>query len=313
MINNYDEAYYLRNFRYGRAYWNTSSYYGAVFMMMLDVKRFVNLYQLTFTLPQVQANLAGIENLNPVLPQAFTDAIQLDLRQSVKLAAAFYNAVIKQSDMDRSFRDQYDNFTGSLTRLGVGADKIFAARFFMGNDAFPLDPNNAGVPVSFVPLRDELLIGGFIENMLSDSFVNSGQHYLGFSDMSRAYFAINAASYFDFTGNRGAIELTRVACFKRSTFATAFNVDLTTHALGAAPSTDVRLALLTPTYNANADAYFVDEPQVVVMRFNGDFYVAGLIKNPYSAGMYFTQDLNGVLNSYRNYALLTEGRLPECR
>jgi hypothetical protein len=90
-------------------------------------------------------------------------------------------------------------------------------------------------------------------------------------------------------------------------------VDLTTHALGAAPSTDVRLALLTPTYNASADAYFVDEPQVVVMRFNGDFYVAGLIKNPYSAGLYFTQDLNGVLNSYRNYSLLTEGRLPECR
>lgn len=313
MINNYDESYYLRNFRYGRAYWNTGSYYGAVFMTMLDVKRFVNLYQLTFTLPQVQAELAGIDNLNPILPQAFTDQIQLDLRQSVKLAAAFYNAVIKQQDIDRSFRDQYDNFTGSLTRLGIGADKIFAARFFMGNDAFPLDPNNAGVPVSFVPLRDDLLIGGFVESMLSDSFVNSGQHYLGFSDMSRAYFAINAASNFDFTGNRGAIELTRVACFKRSTFATAFNVDLTTHALGAAPSTDVRLALLTPTYNASADAYFVDEPQVVVMRFNGDFYVAGLIKNPYSAGLYFTQDLNGVLNSYRNYSLLTEGRLPECR
>jgi len=313
LINNYDEAYYLRNFRYGRAYWNTGSYYGAVFNMMLDVKRFVNLYQLTFTLPQVTSNLSGIENLNPILPQAFTDAIQLDLRQSVRLAAAFYNAVIKQGDIDRSFRDQYDNFSGSLTRLGIGADKVFAARFFMGNDAFPLDPNNAGVPVSFVPLRDDLLIGGFIETMLSDSFVNSGQMYLGFSDMSRAYFAINAASYFDFTGSRGAIELTRVACFKRSTFSAAFNVDLTTHDLGSTPSTDVKLALLTPTYNASADAYFVDEPQVVVMRFNGDFYVAGLIKNPYSSGMYFTQDLNGVLNSYRNYALLTEGRLPECR
>ncbi|WP_176736814.1 zinc-dependent metalloprotease [Oligoflexus tunisiensis] len=313
MINNYDEAYHMRNFRYGRAYWNTGSYYGSVFMTMFDIKRFVNLYQLTFTLPQVTASLAGIEGLNPVLPDAFTNAIQLDLRQSVKLSAAFYNAVIKQGDIDRSFRDQYDTFSGSLTRLGIGADKIYAARFFMGNDAFPLDPNNAGVPVSFVPLRDDLLIGGFIETMLSDSFINSGQHYLGFSDMSRAYFAINAASYFDFTGNRGAIELTRVSCFKRATFAAAFNVDLTTHPLGAAPSTDVRLALLTPTYNASADAYFVDEPQVVVMRYNGDFYVAGLIKNPYSSGMYFTQDLNGVLNSYRNYALLTEGRLPECR
>ncbi|MDQ3233728.1 MAG: hypothetical protein M3Q07_18065, partial [Pseudobdellovibrionaceae bacterium] len=155
----------------------------------------------------------------------------------------------------------------------------------------------------------------FIESMLSDSFVNSGQMYLGFSDMSRAYFAINAASNFDFTGNRGAIELTRVACFKRSTFAAAFNVDLNNNDLGDPPGTDVKLALLTPTYNASADAYFVDEPQVVVMRYNGDFYVAGLIKNPYSAGMYLaaSPDLNGILNSYRNYALLTEGRLPECR
>ncbi len=316
MIEAYDEAYYIRNFRYGRAFWNTGSYNNSVFMTMLDIKRFVNLYALTFDKAQIRNKLSGIPELNPVLPEAFGDAIGTDLRQAVKLSAAFYNAIIKQGILDRSFRDQYDDFSGALMKQGIGADKIFASRFLMGNDAFPLDPNRGGTPVSFVPLRDDPLIGNFVDRMLSDSFVNAGDMYLGFSDMGRAYFSINAASYFDFTGNRGAIELTRVACFKKASFAAAFNLNPDSVSIGGNPPGPLNLAILTPTYNANADSYFADEPNVAVIRLLGDFYVAGLNKNPYATALFtkaLQPDVNGILNSYRNYNLLTEGRIPECR
>ncbi len=314
-IEAYDEAYYLRNFRYGRAFWYTDNYNNQVFSTMLDVKRFVNLYNLTFSRDQIRSKLSGVKDLNPFSADAFADSLAVDLRQSVKLSAAFYNAIIKQRDLDRSFVDQYDDFSGSLTRLGIAADKIFASRFLLGNDAFPLDPNRAGVPVSFVPLRDDLLIGSFVDRMLSDSYVNAGEMYQGFSDMGRAYFAINAASYFDFTGLRGAVELTRIACFKKASFALAFNLNPDAVSIGGNPPVPLELALLTPTYNANADFYFADEPSVLVIRLNGDYYVAGLNKNPYAAALYLKQsvDVNGILNSYRNFNLLTEGRIPECR
>jgi hypothetical protein len=309
MIENYEEAYWIRNFRYGRAFWNTGAHSSSIFGTMASIKRFVAFHQQAFETNDVIARLSQKQDFNIFAAQAVANSIRLDMDRAVHLSAAFYAAIIKQADIDRSYRDSYDNFSGSLTRLGIMSDKVFAARFFMGDEGYPLNPNTPS-PLSFVPLRNDPLIGPILENILFDVYLNAGQMYPGYDSLIRSYFALNAASYFDFSGSRGAIELVRVSCFKKASFEAAFNVDADAY---GTPPRPIDLASITPTYNGNVDPYFRDEPQIVVVRYNSDYYVAGLNKNPYAAALIANGDLNGALNNYLNISILTEGRIPECR
>lgn len=310
VIESYDEAYWIRNFRYGRAFWNTYNYPSGVFRTMLEAKRFVNFYRLTFRPDQIQAELANIPGLNPFVPQLVSDAVGADLRAAAKLSAAFLKAVMNQSSLDRPYFDSYDDFSGALTRQGIMYDKIFAARFLMGDDAFPLNPNNGFGPVSFVPLRDDTLIGTFVNSLLADAYINSGEMYSGYDNLLRTYFALNAASNFDFGGGRVAIDLVRIACFRKASFESSFGIDADTAGAGG-----TRLVSGSFTYTAgvNTDPYFADETAINVVQLNGDYYVAGLTKNPYAAALIAKGDIAGVLNSQRNFFLITEGRIPECR
>lgn len=309
-IEAYDEAYWIRNYRYGRAFWNTGAYPMGVFRTMLEAKRFVSLYRLTFRPDQIQAELANIPGLNPFVPQMISDAVGNDLRQAARLSASFLKAVMNQSFIDRPYFDSYEDFSGALNRMGIAYDKIFAARFLMGDDAFPLNPNNGFGPVSFVPLRDDSLIGSFINNLLADAYINSGEMYSGYDNLQRSYFALNAASNFDFGGGRVAIDLVRFACFRKATFESSFGIDADTAGQGG-----TRLVTGSFTYTAgvNTDPYFADESSINVVLLNGDYYVAGNTKNPYAAALITKGDIAGVLNSHRNFFLITEGRIPECR
>ncbi len=310
MIQSYDEAYWIRNFRYSRAFWNTDNYAWSTFRTMLDVKRFVSLYRLTFQQSQIQAELANIPGLNPFVPQLISDAIANDLRQAAKLSASFLRAVMNQSFLDRPYFSSYEDFNGALTRQGISYDKVFAARFLMGDDPFPLNPNNGFGPVSFIPLRDDPLIGTFIDNILSDAYINSGDMYSGYDNLERTYFAINAASNFDFGGGRVAIDLVRIACFKKASFEASFGIDADTAGPGG---TALQAGSFTYTAGTNTDPYFADETAANVILLNGDYFVAGTTKNPYGAALIANTDVAGVLNSQRNFYLITEGRVPECR
>ncbi len=310
LIESYDDSYWVRNFRYGRAFWNTSAYPASIFRTMAQIKRFVAFYQQAFEPNDALNRLAAIPSLNPFEAQTAISGIRLDMDRTVLVAAAFYAAVIRQRDIDRSFHDRYDGFSGSLTQLGIAYDKIFASRFFLGDEGYPLNPNFASSIVSFVPLRNSGQIGLGVDSLLQKAYTEAGEMFNGYDNLGRSYFAMNAARYFDLSGERGAIELVRVSCFKKASFEAAFHVDADAYGTPARPLT---LASFDPVYDENADPYFRDEPSVAVIRINSDFYVAGRSKNPYAANLILRGDANGTLNNFLLISQLTEGRVSECR
>ena len=307
MISRYDGNYRRINFRYDRAFWNSWGYSNYAFGTMWDIKKMVKLYQETFLPSQVAAEMQGLDFLSPTFKANLTGLIRADITEAVKLAAAFYSSVIKQSQLDRDFSNTYDEFTGQVKQLGIYPDKEYAQYFLMGDASFPLNPNFGSIPVSFINLRSDAQIGTFIDNILLDSFVNAGPSpYNSFDDIGRYYYSVNASRYFDFEGEQGAIDLMKIECYEEDSFLAKFGVDSSTLNPG--------FNTLTPDYGslANPDSYFKDEPQVVAAEINNKVYVSGTTLNKYAAGIFQINDLNGILNTYRFYKSRTSGEVERC-
>ena len=306
MIKRYDSSYARNNFRYDRAFWDTRSYEGRAFGTMFDIKKIVKLYQETFTLSQVENELANVALINATVTNTITNAIRSDITEATKLAAAFYYSVITQTSLERPFTDSYDDFTGQVQRLGIYLDKWWAQRFLLGDDSFPLDPNNGQIPVSFISLRDDPQVGPVIDKILLDIFVKSGDAYVGFDDFGRLLYANNAARYFDFEGSQGAIDLMKVECFSPTSFQAAFNTDP-----DGLPSSASKF---TPNFAGAtaADPYFRDKGEIVTLKINSDIYVASTGSNKYSAGLMEANDLNGVLNMHFIYKNFTTNEVSRC-
>ncbi|MFW7380981.1 MAG: zinc-dependent metalloprotease [Oligoflexus sp.] len=313
LIDNYDQAYWTRNFRWDRAYWNTGYYNGSVFSTMFDMKKFVKLYQEAFLPFQVQQKMANIPNATPQLVNLVSTYIRNDIKEAVRLTAGFYSSVIKQGFLDRPYVDTYDEFQGTLKQVGIFPDKFYAAMFLMGDDSFPLNPNIGMNPVSFIPLRDDPEIGPAIDEILFDTFVNSGDAYTGFDTIGRSIYAQNAGRYFDFGGDQIAIDLMKIVCYEKTTFDRRFNLDSSNF---NGPGEPLVIGVITPDFNhPDADSYFEGETQVAVVRINGKYYVAGTEKNPYSSGLITRQpsaDLNGVLNTHYFYNIITGQEGQQC-
>jgi hypothetical protein len=154
------------------------------------------------------------------------------------------------------------------------------------------------------------MVGNAINEILLKAYVEGGDMYAGFENLGRNYFALNAARYFDVSGEQGAIELVRVSCYKKASFERAFAIDA--DAFGTPPK-PLLIGTFNPTYDGNADPYFQDETTVSVVRINNDYYVAGHKKNSYAVELIQRGDVTGTLNNFLNISLLTEGRINECR
>ncbi len=307
LITRYDLGYQRLNFRYGRAFWDTRYYENAAFGTMFDIKKMVKLYQETFLPSQVGNELTGLSFVDEATVNTVTAEIREDITEATKLAAAFYSSIVKQGSLDRPFTNSYDDFTGEIKQLGIWPDKYYAKFFLMGDASFPLNPNFGEIPVSFVNLRSDPNIGGFIDQVLFDTFVNSGDGYVGYDTIGRIFYSRNASNFFDFEGSQSAIDLMKVECYKPESFNTAFGVDPTGLANGS--------NTLTPDYGAatKPDIYFSDKGQINVIEINNELYVSAVENNKYAAGVIDTNDLNGVLIVYILYKQATRGEVERCQ
>lgn len=303
MIEQYDDAYWMRNFRFGRDFWSTGGYGYRVFSTMWDVKKFFSFRGSAFQKGQILKLLLNRKDISGKAKDDFHLAMQSDMEQSVRLAVAFYAAIVKQKSGDRPFTDSFDKSSGALTRIGIVDDKMLAMRFLMGDDAFALDPNQGALVVSFVPeLTSEGPLRNLLLQVMSDIYVNGGDMYAGYSDIGREYFIASAAGMVDRA--QSPIEFARISCFRKASFATLFNV--ATESLGPSGVLDLEA-------NPSSDAYFQDESAVAYLAINGDYYVAGGDKNPFAAALVDAKDSSAVLNSHLAFHYLTEGRAAECR
>ena len=304
IIESYEENYWIRNFRYNRAYWQPNGYASQIFSSMFSLKKIIKLYEQSYdatTMDQILRNFGMDATARP----EFSEAMRGDLLQAVKLAASFYQSVIEQNRFDRPFTDSFDPNSGALAQIGIAADKIIAASFLHGEDAFPLDPNQGSTVFSLYGIAeadDEL--GDFITDILEKSFVEPGDMYAGYDDLIRSIYSLTAAGRFELTGDTAGLERMHVRCYRPATFSANFGID-------ANRITDQATTVSLATAPNNSD--FSAEQTIAALSLAGNIYAAGPNLNPFAHNIISKGDRVGARNLHAYYHSLVLGQLtPSC-
>ena len=149
-IRSYDERYELRNKRFGRAYWNTGGYASSVFVSMMSMKEVLPMWRTAFAEDLMFEKMEELGITNTKIQESYLEEMNREMREVMKLTMAFYQAVIQQSNGDRSYRSVYDETTGALQQVGIVSDKIFATMFLAGDDPIFYNPNRVMIENSYL-------------------------------------------------------------------------------------------------------------------------------------------------------------------
>ena len=315
LIEDYDNNYPIRNFRYDRSYWRTYSYSSRVFSLMYNLKSFVKFDEEAYNKSDLDLKIAEVQDVSGNQVTAISSFIKQDIRRGMLISAAFYSSVMQQGVNERSYLDRYNTFNGSLEVRGILEDKFFAARFLLGDDGFSLNPNRGVIPTSFLAYQSDPIIGNTLASILDERMRDPGPIYTGFDSVFRTFYGLNAAYWRDNGGTESSLSRLRVDCFTPSSFATKFNIDdiYSFSQNGEAAHAIVLENLDLSRLNANADDYFRSgSSEAAVIKLNGNFYVASKELNPFSYDLIQKQDASEILRLYLMYHQLTEGHVPEC-
>lgn len=315
MISSYDDRYWINNFRAGRALWNAGGYPFSIFFNIFELKKFVKLYEHTFKADDVALKLGSIAELALSDINAISSAVSRDMKQAILILSAFMGSVIKQNITDRPYTDQYDNWTGSLERLGIFYDKIFAAQFLLGDEGFLYDPNKGITPSTVLSLQGDADIGTTLTKIVEESVLNPGPMYYGYDQFVRAIYGQNAAYWRDNGGFSGPITQMRVACYQPESLERLFGIaDVNSFSQsGEPPSKLVSGVVNLNLLSSVTDPYFsTGSTAVAVLLVNGKYYVASREQNKVSFDIINRGLASDSIQLYNLYTLLTEGRIPDC-
>ncbi len=203
-IRSYDERYEMRNKRYGRAYWNTSGYAGAMLGTMVSFKEFIPFWRTGLAEDMLRNKLSDLGVNNNDLQSAQVEAIDREMVNVMKMSMAFFDGVIQQSRGTRDYRSEYDPTTGALKYMGIMADKIFAMLIMAGDDAIFYNPNRIMIENSYLTYSGSPTIAQFGDrlwrNILTDRNIAMEPWFINFS---RSLYAKNSTNF----SNRGAASL----------------------------------------------------------------------------------------------------------
>ncbi len=326
LIEDYEDGYWVRNYRFNRAFWNTESYPAAIYGTMHDLKKFLAMYNTTFDEGENKNVLAG-QGYSDEQIRVLSRDINKDLLQATKLTVAFYDAVIRQSSTDRPYEDIYSDFNGGLERKGIFWDKIFAMLFLLGDDALAYDPSRPASTTSFLSLYDNAELGNFLTKILENSVTERVEIRSGFEDFGRSLYALNAMNTRN-QSNAKLIQKIKMECYKPESLPRYFE-GLDPYNFAASADEDgtvLDVALLdllqyTPTAIAGAD-YKDGNEKMGIIKIDGNYYVALEVKNAYAYGLIkklmnetgsIVPDKIRIRQLYQLYLQVTEGVIPECK
>ncbi len=313
MIESYEDSYWTRNFRRDRAYWKTHRYAGSMYETMWQVKKFFSFNSDAFQSSDVAMKLSNVSGLSSTDKTTIANDVKKDSKQAVKLALAFYDAIIQQQTSDRPFKTVYEGSTGAVQQLGISADKMFAALFLVGDDGILFDPNKQTAYASFFSMMSDADLGPLVNKILEKSVSAPGPMYYGYESFLRTLFITSATNNQSSGGDRKIVERLRVGCYKPGTMKERFK--LTDATLSAKPVYAVNYT--------NADSYFTGTGTAMVMESNGNFYVAAADRNPYAYQMLRKAEGGGdqtlsqvqteVAELYAIYNRVTQNYVPDCQ
>jgi hypothetical protein len=151
-LDSYEWQYAWRNFRTYRKIWDDSQYANAPAGMIVDMRRFISLWEFDWSTGELADSMRriGIKNPDPNGSDLeyfgqLTNKFNAEASAANQMVAAFHKAVIQQSAGERPYKTIYDKYYGDVTQQGIILDKLFAMQGFVGiwpTDNY--DQNQAG-------------------------------------------------------------------------------------------------------------------------------------------------------------------------
>ena len=264
-IRSYDERFELRNKRFGRAVWNTGGYARSIMTTMMSMKEFLPFWRAALTEDFLIRELDDMGVPSEEHPE-YVELMNREMRMVMKMTMAFYQAVLQQSRGERDFRNRYDETTGALKQIGIGADKIFAMMFLAGDDSIYYNPNRILTHNSFLTFSKAPTLAEFTHQMWRN--VATSTNYAmepWFINFGRFLYAKNASNY----NNRGSAQLTDALMIEKidSPEDLLNNYGITMPVSKPVYETVVSKAQL-------ASSPFRTDEKVAIVRVGDDFYMS---------------------------------------
>ena len=214
LIESYDENYIFRNFRDNRAYWSDRSYYLRTQKIMYNMKRPLALLQ-NFN-----------EENNPMdATKEEVEIIEKDIKQAVKLSLAFYNSIIQLSEIERDWFAKFHSVSGSLEKIGIIADKIFAAFFLMNDIGITENPNEPTFTTDYMEYLDDPDLKNLIEIVMENTITLKVTNVPGFILYPQFLYAQSSSNFFNKIERPSALEKIGVRCYTPEGLKSRFDVD----------------------------------------------------------------------------------------
>ena len=155
-IENYEWEYNFTNYRVYRKYWDNTSYASRPAAVIVEMRRFLSLWEFDWSTGELADTLRriGVKNPDPNGSDLqyfgqLTNKFNRELSAANKMSAAFHKAIIAQSSGERPVRTVYDKYYGDVTQQGIILDKLFAMQGWVAlwpSDNY--DVNQAGAYIS---------------------------------------------------------------------------------------------------------------------------------------------------------------------
>jgi hypothetical protein len=270
LIENYENVYEVSNKRRDIAFWNTSGYPGRVFTMAWDVKKFLALALVGLDGKKLEEHVRKYrQGDHPAEWTEIKQNITLENARTMKLALAFYNAILQQSSADRPYEDDYDDWNHEKKVQGILPDKIFSAFFLMGDEAFDYDPNRPLSDISFLSTMNHPEIAPIGEKIMENLLTIRVDMRPWFISLGRALFAMSATNFSN-RNDAQEIEKIRVAKYDQKDITPWLGIPVDPNKTF---ELDVKLG-------AVKDPYFKEGSVIGWAFLDGKYYIADRVKNP---------------------------------
>lgn len=129
----YDLMYRFRNFRSYRQYWETWTYPDSAFNSTFWLRRLLELWVIDWNGEGLENDLRllGVEGDRFYFDNV-RDEFAREMGQANRMVVNFYQAILTQSNAERSYATTYDSYFGDVTRMGIIYDKFYAMLSFLG-------------------------------------------------------------------------------------------------------------------------------------------------------------------------------------
>ncbi|MBY0315123.1 MAG: hypothetical protein K2Q26_06365 [Bdellovibrionales bacterium] len=272
-IDAYENGYYTRNYRFGRAYWSTAGYAGGIYTTMQEIKQMLPMWRTGFYDSLLRDELKAKGYSKEAGDQMITE-INREMKKAMRLSIAFYQAVLQQSNSDKPFRSEYDEFTGALKRIGIGFDKQAAMFFLAGDNQLFYNPNRILLYSSYMTYRAEPELASLMEKVNENIVTQRVDMEPWFISFGRQLYAQSAMNY----SNRedesfiNRIKIKRYSAFELGQY---FEYQ---------PSANLVADLISLPQSKDAD--FQKGEQVAIVRVNSHYYVFSKQGSPFAYDIY---------------------------